>query len=247
MSANPKFSALADLIFPRACPCGSWDTDLCEECSGALAAGWRRIDVQAPYLARVGADGELYFPYPTYALADYVDPAARVIVAWKNQVNAGLTAEISSLWQLELSKAPVWQWFGKNAGDGDVSSVLWVPAPSALQRKRSGRFVAGVLAQQAAGALGGDYADALARRSRWLPGVRRQQPLRLTGRGKKSHQIYAVKNLAGRLVVAVDDVVTTGATIAGISRAVNQAGGQLIGAIVLAAAVDPRKRPEIKC
>ncbi|MDO5024963.1 MAG: phosphoribosyltransferase family protein [Trueperella sp.] len=236
-------SDLANLIFPRACPCGEWDTDLCPDCRSALTVGWRRVDTQAPYLARVGADGELYYPYPTYALAEYLDPAARVIVSWKNQVNAGLEAEIAALWRSELAKAPVSQWFGLAAVTGSENNpVLWVPAPSAASRKRSGRFVAGVLAQQAGQTWGGKYADVLARQSGWFAAIdSRGRPLQLSGRGQKSHRIYPTADLTGKRVIAVDDVVTTGATIAGISRAVNQAGGQLIGAIALAAAPDPRK------
>ncbi|WP_260983873.1 MULTISPECIES: phosphoribosyltransferase family protein [Micrococcaceae] len=45
---------------------------------------------------------------------------------------------------------------------------------------------------------------------------------------------------AGAPVLLVDDVLTTGATLAALAGAVRRAGGHPVGAVVLAAVASPR-------
>jgi len=63
-----------------------------------------------------------------------------------------------------------------------------------------------------------------------------QKSLDVDGRARNSaDSLTAVDDLTGRRFTLVDDVVTTGATLIEAARAVEQGGGEVIGAVTLAA------------
>jgi len=60
--------------------------------------------------------------------------------------------------------------------------------------------------------------------------------------GRVSLRRSARVRVAGRVVVLVDDVVTTGATLAACEAALTRAGGRVVAAVTLAATPAPRSR-----
>lgn len=244
---NDQWNALLNLLYPRWCAgCGAWDEDLCASCRVEFS-GWEDVSEHLPY---VGVAGEERAEFPVFALASYTGPAASAVVAWKNMADRRMDRAFAEV--IGAHPPP------------ELAATLVVPAPSAPKRARQGRFVAGVIAQAVAEMYGAEVGIVLRRqRAGGLPGglgragsrlerlggtvadaVGRmgRQRANLQARGKKARGITALPvGLEGADVIVVDDVVTTGATLAGASRAVKSRGGTVRGAFVLAAAKDPRE------
>jgi predicted amidophosphoribosyltransferase len=121
---------------------------------------------------------------------------------------------------------------------GRPDGVVLVPVPSSPAAVR---------------ARGQDHARRLARAAaRTLPGVPARPLLRLTravadqagldtaARARNLSGALTARASAGLRVVVVDDVVTTGATLAEATRALQAAGAQVLGAAVVAATVRRR-------
>jgi predicted amidophosphoribosyltransferase len=69
-----------------------------------------------------------------------------------------------------------------------------------------------------------------------------QKTLDVAGRAQNSAgSLTALHDLSGRRLTLVDDVLTTGATLLDAARAVREAGGEVVGAVTLAAT--PRLYP----
>ena len=256
LSDGGFWETIGDLAFPRWCAgCGEWDEDLCPECVARFSGPWRRVDERAPYLNLVRPasggshgllrPGDAVSPFPVFALADYDDVVRKVIVSWKNTVNQGLTEELVRAVR-------------QRARDIEVREeyVSIVPAPSRFRRRHDGRFVAGHLGRAiGAGINGGQgsagislegaavYRDVLTTSGSALSSLLRLRPTSqyLGGRGAKGRGIRARSGLPGDRAILVDDVLTSGATLAGSARALGERGVEVIAAFVVAAAHDPRE------
>ncbi len=216
--------ALLDLALPRMCAaCEGPSTPslpVCSACRHELAAGL------FPTPRRTAPD-----PVPAglplvIACGPYAGTLRRVVTAYKDEDRRDLRPLLAGL--LTGALTPF--------GGGDVL----VPAPSsrAAVRRRGDEPVA-------------DLTRAAARRAGWTRGevrpvlrvvrpVADQSRLGQAARAANLAEAYAVParraaQLAGRRVVLVDDVMTTGTTLAEAARAVRAAGGVVVGAAVLAA------------
>lgn len=241
----------ARLGLPLTCAgCGRWETVLCSDCLALLTA--EPLEVQ-----HAEAAGDL----TVVAAAPYTGPVREMILAWKQGRRQDLDRVMARVgrrcgrWWAQRTNPTVLT---------DGSGLLVVPAPSGLARRAAGRLVAAALADDVArgvahgwgealigaaapGARGGgakppDTASPqvlsadLLRRSRGRGSGSAHQ----RGRSARQRRVNradpprVLAPVAGREVLLVDDVVTTGATLGACRRALEQAGARVLGALVLA-------------
>ncbi|MGH6657542.1 MAG: ComF family protein [Actinocrinis sp.] len=165
------------------------------------------------------------------ALAPYRDPMPDIIVAQKDRNRLDLARPLGRY----LARAVL-------AAADDEPSLWLVPAPSSgASVRRRGQDHVRRMACVAAAEL-----RTLGRTANVLPALRHCQRVSdqvgLTHleraanlRGALTVRSAAVRRLALRPIVLVDDVMTSGSTLAEAARALRVAGGRPIGAAVLAA------------
>lgn len=221
------WTTLLDLVLPAECAgcgrTGSADVaqGLCKACTFAL--GGPPITVRP-----VRRPGGL----PTvHALAPYRAPVPDIIIAQKEYGRFDLARPLGR----HLARAAL-------AAAGDASALWLVPAPSALSStRRRGQDPVRRMARVAAAEL-----RALGRSANVLPALRHcravsdQVGLTHLERARNLAGALTVRPAAGsrlplRPIVIVDDVMTSGSTLAEAARAIRSAGGRPVGAAVLAA------------
>ncbi|CAM3575732.1 ComF family protein [Occultella aeris] len=232
------------LVLPVECPgCGAHDTHLCADCRELLTAPPRRCEEDTVFLAArdVGGIGPADLGLPTWAVAPYASGSRRVVLAWKTGVRPDLAPELNRVGTAagrrlaeHLIEAP---------GSGPI---LLVPAPSGWRRRLARRFVVGELADAVAVGLSTGLARHGRGRPVWVVDVLRRRGgsshrLGAAARGRSSRAaVHLVADLPpGAPCMLVDDVVTTGATLAAARDALTMAGGQVLGAFALLATPRP--------
>jgi predicted amidophosphoribosyltransferase len=221
------WTTLLDLVLPAECAgCGHTGRadvteGLCSVCAFALGGPPTTVrPVRRPAgLPRV------------HALAPYRDPVPDIIIAQKERGRLDLARPLGR----HLARAV-------RAAADDAESFWLVPAPSSGSSvRRRGHDPIRRMARVAATEL-----RARGQIANVLPALRHRRAV--TDQVGLSHQQRA-QNLAGALgvrnvarsrlalrpVVIVDDVMTSGSTIAEAARAIRAAGGRPVGAAVLAA------------
>ncbi|MCG6496373.1 ComF family protein [Kitasatospora sp. A2-31] len=219
-------AGLLDVLLPARCAgCGIERTQLCSVCRGALATA---------------QPGPTALPW-AHAAAPYADPVRQLLLAHKERGALRLAGPLGDA----LARA-VRSSLGPRAG---LAPLLLVPMPSAPAAVRArGHDPTLRLADAAARSLRRSGLDARsASLLRHTRPVADQAGLSAAERRRNLHGALTVLpradcRLKGRQPVLVDDLVTTGASLAEAARALTAAGLAPKAAATVAAAV-PRRGP----
>lgn len=247
---------LARLLLPVACPCGELDVPWCARCAALLGGPFVRVEHGAPRLDRL--DGVP--PVPVWALTPYTGPVRDVVVHWKDRGRTDLDRLLAPALRRAVARlAPalspaVRRPPGDDAPDGHLLSparpVAVVPVPSTgAARRARGREPVAVLARAVAGGLRAGGVPARVVPALVRAGHGRDQVglgARARGRNLKGSVRMTrrgAQDLGQRsMCILVDDVLTTGATLAAVERALERHGHDVLGATVLAATPAPGTR-----
>ena len=243
---------LTRLAVPLSCAgCGLVDVALCATCAARLAEPARRVEHAAPRLDRMTETA----PWPVWAVTAYTGGMRDLVVAWKDRGRTDLDRPLGAA-MVRLARSVAHELL---AGAPGAPAIWLVPVPStASARRRRGREPVVGLARAAGTSLGRVLSPAplpggvrvvraLEHRRRLRAGALDQVGLGSRARGGNLSGAVRVRRrtppLHGVACVLVDDVLTTGATLAECERALVAAGGTLVAALVLAATPGPTSYP----
>lgn len=218
-----------NLVFPVQCAgCGKWDTELCTGCA-ALA--------KAEIL--VGAlDDDTGLPaIELISLGEYDGELRNIILAAKHDPYRNLS-DFTGAAGCTLGEAAGRTLARYFRGGVALKEQIWVvPAPSSHERRRRKAEIVPTIAEGVARGL----RTRITTRVRVVPAVRLRRGVRsqggksagVRGRGRVGTIFAEVDPPPGAMVVVVDDVVTTGATMRAVCEAL---GGHVVMAVALGAA-----------
>ncbi|GAB2465536.1 ComF family protein [Xylanimonas ulmi] len=234
---------LARLVVPVECPgCGMPDVAWCPACAAPFAGRPVRAERAAARLDRL--DGVA--PLPVWTLARYEGAVRGVVVAWKDKGRVDLDALLAP-----AAARAAGALAGTLARAVGSRPLLVVPAPSsAAARRVRGREHLAPVARALAAGLGARPAPAL-RRVRGSDQVGlgvRERGANVAVRADLATLARAARR-TGRggapVCLIVDDVVTTGATLAAAERCLEAAGTDVVGAFALAATPSPGRTADL--
>lgn len=211
---------LLDLLLPPRCPgCEREGNVLCGDCAGPL---WRRLD--EPAGVPLGLPATL--------------PSDVVQLEWCGTYSGTVRDALHALkyhgerrLAVPFAQALAARWARAGAG-GDL--LTWVPVHESRLGER-GFDQAEELARATAALLGMPVERVLERSQRTAAQHSLGQRERAGNTAKAfSVPAKAVPSLQGRWVVVVDDIVTTGATLAGCAAALLQAGAAAVSGLCVA-------------
>lgn len=227
---------LARLVVPLGCAgCGAPDRGLCEDCQRRFR-GPVRVEEGAPRLDRM--DGRVL---PVWACATYDGCVRDVVVGWKDRGRADLTPFLTGV--AHRAGASVGLALARALDDGGRVLVVPVPSSAAAVRVRGADLVRVLAGATAAGMGRRGLAATVAPVLRQGARVRDQVGLASRARAANRAGALRVRGTLPAPVLLVDDVVTTGATLASAQAALEQAGGLVLGGLVLAATPAPGADP----
>jgi ComF family protein len=216
-------SAALDLALPAACSgCGREGAPLCDGCGSALDAR-----LALPGGTPIGLPAEL--PAPLLQL-EWCAPFAGPVRSALHDLKYAGERRLAE----PLGAAIARRWARVGAGAGIV-----VPVPVHAEReRRRGYDQAALIADAAARHLGLPLAHALERGRATIAQFelgRDERAANVAGAFRlRASKALEGRAIAGRWVLLVDDVVTTGATLAACGRTLEEAGARAVSAIAVA-------------
>lgn len=223
--------ALLDLLFPVSCAgCGDVGQMLCARCSAPL---------RAPARVRLPTPCPESLPVP-HAVADYAGSTRALILTYKEREGLALTTPLATALAAAVDAAVA---TSRRLGRQEPALLVPVPSTTAASRRRGYDPVL----RLTRASRRGEVVTAL----RHGRGVSDSAGLSATDRrrnldGALTVPAVARRRVSGRTVVLVDDVVTTGATLAEAARALRVAGARVPVAAVIAATVrEGLARPDL--
>jgi predicted amidophosphoribosyltransferase len=232
-------AAAADLLalaVPADCVCcGSEDHTLCPRCARRirrLTAAPYRAEAAAPSLADV--DGSIILP--VVAAGAYREELAQAVLSFKRHGQRSLRSILGRALSGALRAA---------AGEQDTLYLVPVPTSPAAYVTRGFSPVHLLLAEAARQVPEAVILDVLTKPGKpGLPVPGGQKGLDRGGRSRRVRGSMSVRRrargrLAGATCIIVDDVLTTGATLAEAARALERERVLVAGAVVLAATRPP--------
>ncbi|MGH3358524.1 MAG: ComF family protein [Nocardioidaceae bacterium] len=225
---HPLAAAAGDLVIGNRCAgCAAPGLQLCSECLAALAPRTRRCWPDP-------CPGVLVAPPPVtpWCAAAYAAVTRRVLIEFKENRRDGLAKPLARLLTAALAAAM--------AQPPASKGWILVPMPSRRATVRTrGYDAVMLLARIAAGQLRRDGHDVVVTRS--LRHRRRvADQAGLNAQQRHDNLDGALRGVvrrwpAGRQAIAVDDVITTGATLSAAVHALREAGADIRRAAVVAA------------
>jgi predicted amidophosphoribosyltransferase len=215
------WGALADLLLPVACAgCGAQDErlafDVCGDCVrelDALRAGPTRPDPAPPGLP------------PCFALGDYGGPLRELIIGFKDRGRYRLAHPLGALLAEAVASA---------VPPGEPVVMAYVPDSAGAARDRHGDHMR-ALARRAAARLRREGRPAVAVNLLKVRSLADSARLDARQRAEAAAAKFTVRRAFTGEVILVDDVITTGSTLAAASTTLAETGVGVRGCVALAA------------
>ncbi len=231
---------LGRLVVPVECPgCGADDVRWCDECEAPWWEPPLRCETGAPRLSALDP------PLPVWSIAELDGPVHGVIAAWKDAGRRDLGALLGAA--MRRAAAEVAPALASVVAPG-AAPVAVVPCPArAAHTRRRGADLPRALAEAAAAGLS-DRGFPAAVRAVLVPGRGASRGAGDRGRWRAgapraSRDAWVSREASAALLV--DDVVTTGATLARAADALAGTPIVPVGALVLASAQGPSRGPSV--
>jgi predicted amidophosphoribosyltransferase len=235
--ALPPWGALLAAVLPVRCAgCSRADVPLCRACARALRVPPGALPDLLVHPRAPGCP-------PTAAGAAYAGPVRAVVTGWKERGRHDVLRHLSAVLAEAVLAALAGALPAALAAAGPRRApgpLLLVPVPSARRAvRRRGQDLVAALARAAASRLRARGLDVVAAPAlRLVRRVRDQAGLGAAARAANVAGASGLRRRArvrGRLCVVVDDVVTTGASLAEAARALTEGGALVVAGATVAA------------